>query len=108
MEDLIVLDRTVSLPMRQVIRDRQLRIVHEASARVMVIEGSAEGVRAVGQQEGVHSGRSLDAAGSGLDRLDLTQGEVLFVRGWLRRRSAASGDRIGDGAGWDGPGFDAP
>jgi|GEM_PF-3270479 len=127
MEALLVLDHTKEAALRRDLGTHALRIVQEASSRVVVVEGAAEGVHAFTQCGDVHAvavplgstppssplaGTAADVGtgAGGMAALNLTSGEALFIRAWLRRQTAASrpAGRIGDGASWAAPGFQAP
>lgn len=109
MESLLVLDASACDARRHDVRRHDLRIVQEASPRVLLVSGTADGVHALEALPGVWAVTAPpDGIAEKLAALDLSPTETLFVRAWLRRRAEAPRRRKGTGELWDAPGFDAP
>lgn len=107
MEDLLILDQDRAPHLQALIAQRGLRVVQQASARVLVVEGEAGAVAALAQEAGVRSGQAPPMA-EALPELGLTPGETLFIRAWLQRCDQGEKTRDWDGCPWDTSGFSAP
>lgn len=110
MEDLLILDKRQAPLLHAAVLSGALRIVQQASARVVLVDAAAADLVKISQQAGVHSGLAHVAAenSQALTVLDLTASERLFVKAWLLRQTASDKDRTGDGLDWDAPGFSPP
>lgn len=80
------------------------RIVQSASPRVFLCEGQAElsDLQSAGLRI-VRSAADFNALAG-----ELTEGEALFIRGWLERHRTNSRSRKGDGLDWDTPPYESP
>lgn len=110
MEDLLILHRESVVDLRAAITGRGLRIMQQASPRVVLVEGDAENFATAIREQGVLSvTESLSGQGEpALKETNLTATESLFVRAWIHRQATPDKKRPADGLDWDAPGFSAP
>ncbi|MGE5506606.1 MAG: hypothetical protein ACM31L_19440 [Actinomycetota bacterium] len=110
MEDLLILDKGQTPLLRSAVSKGILRILQQASARVVLVDGADADLKAISRRAGVHSGLAHLATlnPQALAALDLTASERLFVKAWLLRKTAGDKSRTGEGLDWDAPGFAPP
>jgi hypothetical protein len=104
---LVVIAGADRLAVRRLI-ERRIRVDQEVSDRVMVVSGDAEALKALAALPEIVVEDRL-ASPETIASLALTEGEKLFVAGWLERRATAEKKvRRGEGLGWDAEGFEPP
>jgi hypothetical protein len=104
MEQLLILSHPDTAEIRQSI-ESTAKVVQEGSDKLLVIEGSADAIREATKLPGVTAADSI--ATEAVKKLSAS--EQAFLEAWrLRRESAATKSRIGDGLSWGSKGFKGP
>src|SRR4051812_42500505 len=81
--------------------EQKLRVTHEATPRVFVVDGEQREIEALSGDPEIGFGAALLQGGA-----DLTPAERLFAEAWLKRREPKQ--PRGEGLNWGSKDFDAP
>jgi hypothetical protein len=81
--------------------EQKLRVTHEATPRVFVVDGEQREIEALSGDPEIGFGAALLQEGA-----DLTPAERLFAEAWLKRREPKQ--PRGEGLNWGSKDFDAP
>lgn len=101
---LIVMGDSASAEARKIAKELPVR--QEISERVRIVHIDAVQAAAVLKQPGLY----LIEGGPMPEELaaSLTEGEKLFIQGWLARIPESEKERAGEGLNWDDPNFEPP
>ena len=84
--------------------EQKLRITHEITLRVFVVDGEQREIEALSRDPDISFAGALLQEGTAPP--DLTQAERLFAEAWLKRREPKQ--PRGEGLNWGNKDFDAP